>query len=682
MKNIYRIVILVLMIISWQNHLLAQPSSSYANKGRLGGFASKFGGFSGGASATGGSLDSLQHRDPFEDSITIRFRLLDDTRSFTFDSSVNDFYNRFSIPGNYIYLGNQGNAARPIIFTPNYKPGWDAGFHSFDTYAYKPEEARFFTTTRPYSLLSYLLGSKQEQMITVHHTQNIKPNWNFSVQYRLINAPGFFSKQNANHNNYQVTSWYNSKNRRYTAYFLLISNKLSSSENGGIINDSLLKEEAYRRDRITVPTNIGGQPNLARNFFSTSVTTGNKYNQLIFLYRHQYDLGKKDSIVTDSSSIPLFFPRLRFEHTFKYASYKYRFVDAQADSSYYATTYGITGKPRSFAIDTLDKWSEVTNDFSIYQFPEMKNLQQFIKVGASLQNLSANFNTVSKKYYNFFVHGEYRNKSRNKKWDIELNGEFYVAGLNNGDYSANAFLRRLIGKKLGYLELGFRNINRSPSYIFNGQSNFNLGTAIPGINKENITNIYAGYELPKYKLRLSGNYNLISNYTYFTEYYKAKQEGTLFNILQLRLEKEFQFRKHWHWYIDAVLQKTDGTAPVNVPLLFVRSRFTYEGNFFKNLNLCTGVEWRYHTAYKADGYSPYNGQFYYQNNETIRYKVPDITAFLNFRIRSFTSFIRLENLNTASFTPSFGYTNNNFGAPNYPYPGLLVRVGIWWTFVN
>ncbi|HET9057579.1 MAG TPA: putative porin [Chitinophagaceae bacterium] len=682
MKKLLQIILLASATLFSQQYLKAQRPFGGGRLGNLSNLGSRFGGAFSGASSTGGSLDSLQHRDPLEDSITIRFRLLDDTRSFTFDSSVNDFYNRFSIPYNHVFLGNHGNATRPIIFTPQYKTGWDAGFHAFDVYTYKPDEARFFTTTRPYSLLNYLIGSKAEQMITIHHTQNIKPNWNFSIQYRLINSPGFFSKQNANHNNYQFTSWYNSKNRRYTVYFLLVSNKLTSSENGGIVNDSLLKEDVYRRDRITVPTKLGGQPDISRNFFSTSVSTGNKYNSFTVLYRHQYDLGKKDSIVTDSIVIPLFYPKLRFEHTLSYSNYRYRFVDASADSLYYAANYGINGKPVSFVIDTSDKWKELINDFSIIQFPELKNLQHFFKVGASLQNLNADFGTETKKYYNIFLHGEYRNKSRNKKWDIELNGKFYANGLNAGDYAVNTFLRRLIGKKLGYLELGFHNINRTPSYLFNGLSNFNLGTPISNVNKENITNIFAGYELPQYKMRISGNYYLIGNYTYFTENYKTNQEGTLFNVLQIRLEKEVRFRKYWHWYIDLVLQQTDGTAPVNVPFIFTRNRFSYEGIFFKNLNLATGIELRYHTAYKADNYSPYNGQFYYQNKETIRYKAPDFTAFLNFRIRSFTSFIRLENLNTVQFTPSFGFTNHNFAATNYPYPGLLLRLGIWWTFVN
>lgn len=682
MKRIITVFIL-LLLIAFQNHLKAQRP--FGGGGRLGGLTnlgSRFGGGAGSGASTGGSLDSLQHRDPFEDSITIRFRYLDDTRSFTFDSSISDFYNRFSIPYNHVFLGNHGNATRSIVFTPNYRPGWDAGFHAFDVYAAKEEDTRFFTTTRPYTLLNYLIGSKQEQMINVHHTQNIKPNWNFSVQYRLINSPGFFANQNSNHNNYQFTSWYNSKNRRYTAYFMVLSNKLTSSENGGITFDSLLKDETHKRDRITVPTNLGGQSFGGRNFFSTTVKTGNKYNSFAALYRHQYDFGKKDSVVTDSAAIPILIPQLRFEHTIRYATYQYRFVDAAADSNYYATHYGLTGRAASFVFDTLEKWRELINDFSVLQFPQLGNLQNFFKAGISVQNINKVDTSSAKNNYNLFVHGEYRNKSRNKKWDIDLNGQLYIAGLNNGDYAANAFLRRLIGKKLGYLELGFHNINRTPSNIFGGNSSFNFNTPLSGINKENITNIYAGYELPQYKIRVSGNYYLISNYTYFTEFYKAKQEGTLFNILQLRLEKEIKLRKHWHWYIDAVLQQTDGTAPVNVPLIFARSRFTYEGIFFKNLNLCTGVEIRYHTAYKADAYSPLNGQFYYQTKETIRYKTPDITAFLNFRIRSFTSFIRLENLNTATLTPSFGFTNNNFGAPHYPYPGLLVRLGIWWTFVN
>jgi hypothetical protein len=61
---------------------------------------------------------------------------------------------------------------------------------------------------------------------------------------------------------------------------------------------------------------------------------------------------------------------------------------------------------------------------------------------------------------------------------------------------------------------------------------------------------------------------------------------------------------------------------------------------------------------------------------------PDIAAFAHFRIRSFTGYLRAENLNTLSFTNGFGFTRNNFGAPLYIYPGFVFRFGILWNFVN
>jgi len=56
---------------------------------------------------------------------------------------------------------------------------------------------------------------------------------------------------------------------------------------------------------------------------------------------------------------------------------------------------------------------------------------------------------------------------------------------------------------------------------------------------------------------------------------------------------------------------------------------------------------------------------------------------VHFRIRSFAAYVRAENLNTAvSREGVFGFYNNNLAAPNYPYQGLMIRVGIYWSFVN
>jgi hypothetical protein len=626
-----------------------------------------------------GGGDSLKRRDKNEDSITIYYRYLDSSRNYKIDSSINDFTKRFPIPASHIYLGNTGNATKSILFSPQFKPGWDPGFHSFDVYKWKLEQVPFYNTTRPYSELSYLLGSKTEQIIEVFHTQNIKPNWNALFHYRMINAPGFFKNQKTNHNNYLLSSWFQSNNKRYNNYFIILANQMQSGENGGIKDDQDYLNDPFFKDRFNIFTKIGGDPRFGLDFFQSKISTGNRHRELNVLLRQQFDLGRKDSLVTDSTVIPLFYPRLRFEHTIQISKYRYQFFDFVADTAYYKNFYDTTLNPGD-SFQLQEGWNEMVNDFSIYQFPDAKNLQQFIKVGASMQNLKAEFSDLNKSFYNLILHAEYRNRSRNQKWDIQANGKFYINGLNTGNYHAYISLQRFAGKKLGYLQVGFENVNRSPSFLFDSRSSFYLDVT-KDFNTENTTHFFGSYYNPFLKLRLSGHYFLISGYTYFTDYFKPQQESGLFTVLQTSLEKVFRINKKVNWYTDIYVQQKTGAVQLNMPLVFTRNRLAFEGNFYKNLFLSMGFEFRYHTPYKADNYSPVLGQFFFQDSIRIN-NLPDLSAFLHFRIRSFKAFARAENLNTLENKDGIRFTNNNLAAPGYPYPGLIIRVGIYWVFIN
>jgi Putative porin len=631
--------------------------------------------------------DSLKHRTGLEDSITIRFRYLDSSKLVSFDSIIYDFSSRLHIPPHYYYLGNLGNAANDWMFSPYMKAGWDAGFHSYDLYRIRMEEVKFYNTTRPYSELGYLLGSKAEQVIHLLHTQNIKPNWNVAFQYRMINSPGFVQNQNTNHNSYRINSWYQSNNKRYSNFFVVLANNLQSAENGGIESDKLLDSAAFQ-NRIGIPVKLGEEQVGSTNFFSTNIPTGTKYRDLSLFLRQQYDIGQKDSlVVNDTTVVPLFYPRLRFEYNLKFSSYRYRFEDAHPDSAYYAKYYGLD---TSQFYHTQDLWRELLNDFSIYTFPDKKNPQQFLKLGASIQNLSGTFDTSDasssweEKYYNFFGHAEYRNKSRNQKWDIEAFGNLYFAGLNSGDYDAYISLRRLVSKKLGYFQLGFQNTNRSPSYLFNPTSSFWKETTTRSFNKENTIVLFAAIEEPKIGLRLNAQYYLVSNYLFFKGMNERAQESGIFNVLKIGAEKMFNLGRRWKWRTWVTLQQKAGSSPIQIPLFYTRNIIGYEGNLgFPNLNIAFGTEIKYHTNYKANGYSPLMGQFYLQDTLTITRNFPQIDAYVHFRIRSFTAYFRAENLNTLQFSGSnSGFTRNNLVAPDYPSPGLVIRLGIFWSFVN
>lgn len=626
-----------------------------------------------------------------EDSITISFRYPDSTRNYKLDSSIGDFARRFPIPATNIYLGNLGNASRSLLFSPKLTSGFDPGFHAFDIYRWDISNVRFFNTTRPYSSITYQLGSRVEQLIELMHTQNIKPNWNFLFQYRLINSPGFFKNQKTNHNNYLLSSRFHSKNKRYNNYFVLLGNKLQSSENGGIRDNENYLDNTIYKDRFNIPTKLGGDEVFSTNFFTTRISTGNKYDDFTFLLRQQYDLGRKDSLVTDSTVVPLFFPRLRFEHSFSFVNRKFNFIDFAnssnsggnytPDSAYYQDHYGYTLLNDSFSLK--DQWREIVNDFSIYQFPDANNLHQFIRLGVVVQNLIGEFATQRKSFFNTAGHVEYRNKTRNQQWDIEASGKLFFTGLNSGDFDMHLSLQRLLGKKVGSIQLGFENANRTPSFIFDNRSSFYLNQTIENFKKENNTHLFASYFLPAFKFRLTGHYYLMTNYTYISNYYKLRQESSVFNFLQVALQKTIKLGKKWNWHAELYFQQAVGSAPVNVPTIYSRNRVAYEGDLgFKNLDIALGFEVRYRSPHKADNYSPLLGQFFLQDSIQISNPLPDISAYVHFRIKPFKAFVRAENLNAARNLDGFGFTNNNLLAPGYPLPGLQIRIGIYWSFVN
>lgn len=645
---------------------------------------------------------TLQHRDIYEDSITIFYRYWDSTRINKIDSSINDFYTRYPVPWWYVDMGNFGSAAHSLLFQPNMQPGFDAGFHAYDVYRYTPENTKFFQTTRPYSETAYLLGSRAEQMIDLFHTQNRKSNFNIAFEFRVINSPGAFKNLNTNNSNLRVNTFYQSKNKRYINYFAFINNKILASENGGLKPNQNLDSVSFN-DPYGANTKLGSElPPFSRNIFGQNVTIGTQYKEAIFLMRQSYDFGQKDSLVTDSVTYKLFYPRFRIQHTIQFTKDQYEYHDyAVEDSDYYNyLDYIVSESPKIDSLKFKDEWQNLTNDVALISYPQKNNLNQFLKLNAGYELIKGNFGIYNQTYNNIYTGAEYRNRTRNQLYDVEAAGKLYVTGHYAGNYSAYISLKRSLRKNIGSLQIGFQNVNKTPSFLESESISTQIKDPVSGqqvesklalsnfpviqegnFNKENITRIFAIINVPPANFQLSGEYYLFTNYTYFTNLYTATQSSSVFNVLHIAAQKTISVSKHFNWYLEGNLQQTTGNPPVNVPLVLARSRFAFEGNFYKNLFLSTGIEVRYYTPYKAPGYSPLNGQFYFQDTTTISPR-PDVDIYLNFRIKSFKAFVRLENLNSINLSNGFSFTKYNYAAPLYPSRALWFRLGIWWNFVN
>lgn len=665
------------LLFIFKIEVAAQRNMQGLGGGGMGQNAMGQGGFTGSGSKKGN--DSLQRRDANADSITIYYKLYNTNEVHKLDTSINDFFMHYPVPYSSYSLGNLGAASKSYLGNPMKGAGWDAGFHAYDTYVYNLEQTPLYQTTRPFTELGYLLGGKGEQLIEIKHTQNKQQQLNFAFDYRFSNAPGNVKNQSANLNNMRITAHYQSKRKQYETFIVLLSNKVASSENGGLINaaklDSLSLNNPYELD-----TRLGVSGMTFKNPFNTSISTGTIYKDATYLWKQTYDIGQKDSVVKDTVTTYIFYPRLRFQNELKFKTNQYNFSDIIPDSLGYQKYFSYTYIPGS-ELHFQDTWNILADEFSLISFPEKNNSNQFLQLGAGYSSFNASFlNKPSWSNYDLYGFGVYKNKTRNLLWDMLASGKLFLNGYHAGDYEAQMYLARILNKQGNYIKLTFQNYNRTPSANLLGRTQFPI-LGLGGIKKENT--LYIGGEVGNYKAAwlLQANYQLINNYNYFSSGFQASSYNKAINFIRIQSENKLKLSKHWNWYNQLNVQLVDQASPIHVPLIFTRQRVAFEGNFYKNLDLSTGLEFMYHTKFKSDGYLPLTGQFYSQDEFQLSNR-PTFNAFLHFMIKRLKGYIRLENLNTLVPTsPTLG-TSYNFAAQNYPTNSMWFRVGIWWNFIN
>jgi hypothetical protein len=323
----------------------------------------------------------------------------------------------------------------------------------------------------------------------------------------------------------------------------------------------------------------------------------------------------------------------------------------------------------------------LTNEFSLISYPDKFNSNQFLQLGSGYTQMTISYpGKTGWNNYDIYGFAVYKNKTKNQLWDLLASGKLYLNGFHAGDYDVQSSLSRNLTSKGTYLKVSFQNVNRTPSLNILGYTQFPI-KGLNSINKENATILNGVLANKKLGWEAAVSYQMIQNYNYFTTGFQPVVNGNLMSYLRGQVEHKIKISKHWNWYDQVTLQLLDPNAPVHVPLILTRQRLAFEGNFYKNLELSTGLELIYHTNYKVDGYMPFTSQFYYQNNYTTQNR-PTANAFLHFMIKRFKGYIRLENLNTLLPTNKTFGKSLNFTTQNYPSTGMWFRVGIWWNFIN
>ncbi len=606
-------------------------------------------------------------------------------RRFLIDSSIFQLHRFDVVRGDgpeYFHLGNMGTGAYPLVFNPSPAVGFNMGFHQFDAYRYQKDSIRYYQVIRPYAEIFYSLGINKDQLFKGRFANSHKNGLMYGVEFRRINSPGLYNRQRAIDNGFSLYAIYNSKNRQWGIETDMIFNSYLVQENGGLSRDIFFKDSALFQKSLA-PVNLQ--------------YAGLQYRELSWYLKGTYGIGKKyNERINDTTVIRVVLPVFKVSYQFNLDYNRYQYFDLRADSAYYSYlkmgdtmryTSGYIKAGNRFGLDYTAK--KLTSD-STY-----RELNFIIGASANLDYYILREFRSGSRFTNLYVDGYMKsNPAVNSRLLYKANVTYFLAGYNENDLTANGEIGVDL-RKFGRLTAGAGYQLKHPDWVYHSFRTDTItgvhtilpnGTTFNG-NFDSLNYKY-GYNLPRMSIfRFGGEYvvdkigirvsaynYVLKNYFYFSGPVTPTYEGRATNMLVLSFSNRFGI-KGFHFDNDVWFQKAAGSDVIRLPLVTTKTSVYYERYVFKKaLLFAIGVDLRYYTPFKGNGYNPLTGQFYLQNDWELKF-YPVLDAFLNVKIK--TVRIYLMGTNLSSF---FGKQKGYYTSPLYPAADATFKFGGAWRF--
>ncbi|GAA4460574.1 hypothetical protein GCM10023093_03490 [Nemorincola caseinilytica] len=625
------------------------------------------------------------------------------------DTGIHTFHRRLFIQPWQRDMGNPGSPVLNLLFTPEYRVGPTLGYHVYDVYRYNVDSLKYYNTNRPYSVFSYQMAGRQENIASIMHTQNIRPNWNVAVEYRKISSPGYYQVQRNNDDNFALSTNYKSLNKHYTLHGGMVYNKQQHDENGGVLYRDLLDSPDYNNRRIL---NTAYE---SPTYSTTRSTVANVQRDMTMMLEHAYTWGVTDTLWDEEDTAAYTYtltPRFSISHNATMSTEQHSYKDLAPDSMRYTSLFqrSFPNKGNAYysagadSVFTRQKWFWVDNKVLFNGFFGKQNGQLQFSAGAGVRYDQFISDPVSKliadsPYYRIgydrrsmagtYIEGNIRKEAlAANAWEYGAALKLYTTGTYAGNFAFNALLGKRLKSIGGSFTAGAGQQLGSAPYSYTDYQNI-YAFKFFDLERESITSAFAMLESAR--LRLSGGARgyIINNYIYQGSEGIPAQYTASFTLPQVWIRKVFRVGS---FYLDneLVYQAVSASTPVNVPQVMGRHQLSFEKGLFHNaIKIATGVEARYNTAYTPAGYDAQFNRFFYQNYDTVK-NFPELAVFFNFRIKRFRAFLTGENMQQLfarnailfSGTPVRSRTTGDVTIPMYAMPNTMLRFGFSWAMVN
>ena len=659
------------------------------------------------------------------------FHNLVELREQDTDTSYN--YNFYDYPFykddvNATWLGVAGSPVEPYNYFKRDLNSDAKYFTPYQVWSYTPETLPMYNTKTPYTELAYwgtLFANqeKEESNVKVLTTQNITPELNMTLLYTNFSGNGMLKREDTSYRTFVAATNYMGK--KYLMHAGFIYNRIERSENGGIINLSMIRDTTVDAREIDVYLRD------ASSSMRTNTVFLDQSYRIPFNFIEKIKENKKlkaetaarDSILASGDSLAIDALKAKEELDLAKAQAQVQVEDGSAEADTVVISKDITtayiGHSSEFAVfrrSYTDKIAandqagrEFYNDAFYLNPTQSKDSMRVMRVenkvfmrlqpwksdgivskldvglGDKVLNfysfrplgyLSGPTNIIQNSVYLYAgANGQYK---KYLKWDASGKYNFLGHEINDFDVNANLHFniypfrkdrQSPISFKI-HFETSLKEPNYYDQHIYTNHFVWNND-----FGKISTTKLEGSLNIPRWDMAASFNYALLANNIYYDNLGIARQNESAMSVMTASLRKNFQI---WKFHFDnrALLQLSSAPDIVPLPLLALNLRYYLQFDVVKNvMQMQIGANGFFTTKWYAPAYNPVIGVFHNQNEREYG-NCPYIDVFVNIQWKRVSLFLKAVNLNMGWPAKSADY----FTADGYINTQTAFKVGISWPF--
>ena len=626
-----------------------------------------------------------KHDQDFHNMVELRDQVSDTSFNYNFHE-----YPFFKNDVNAVWLGVAGSPVEPYNFFKRQLNQDAKYFTPYESWSYTPETLPMYNTKTPYTELAYwgtLFANKEkeEANVKVLTTQNITPELNLTLQYTCFGGNGMLRREDTGYRTFVAATNYVGK--KYLMHAGYIYNRIHRSENGGIMDLSMIRDTTV--DAREIDVYLKEAESMAR---SNTVYLDQSYRipfNFINKIRAKGDSLAMEAAVADTASVNTDVTTAFIGHSSEFAVFRRSYTDKIGASDkagreffndrFYLNPTQSHDSVRVMRVENkafirLQPWKEdgVVSKLDVGLGDKVLNFYTF----KPLDYITGPTNIIQNSVYLYAgAKGQY---DKYLKWDATGKYNFLGYEINDFDINANVMFnlypfRRDKASPLAF-KVHFETSLKEPNY-YDQHLYTNHYVWNNDFGKISTTKLEASLSIPKWELDASFNYALLSNNIYYDNQGIVRQNGSPMSVMSAYLKKNFTL---WKLHFDnrVLFQLSSDQNVVPLPLLALNLRYYLEFDVVKNvMKMQIGANGLYTTKWHMPGYNPVVGVFHNQN-ERMYGNCPYIDAFVNIQWKRVSVFVKAVNINMGWPSKTADY----FSADGYINTQTAFKFGISWPF--